>query len=268
MIDILEEISRDALQRFLARCAKHCAIDAAVARDVIANLVKESRGEAPDETALREIRRLERMWYQSLTSGRPEYAVYSEPYYFCDVWMCWVTYSRKYLKAIQSATSLGTRSIVSDMQRIGTVLDLGCGIGYTAAALKQIFPAANVIGTNLPGTAQFAMAEELGASHGFKVAPGFSDLRADLMFASEYFEHMEAPIEHLADVLRSCKPRYLLIANTFNSPAIGHFLTYRYRGEAFTGKQMSRMFNASLRYFGYKLTPTRCWNNRPAYWTR
>ena len=109
----------------------------------------------------KEMALIERRWYQSLKRGKPDYSVYGLPYYYIDLWVCWCRYSRRYLKEIQAPKSLFGKSIASSI-KAKSVLDLGCGFGYTTAALKQIYPRATVIGTNLKGTSQFNVSEALG----------------------------------------------------------------------------------------------------------
>ena len=92
------------------------------------------------------------------------------------------------------------------------------------------------------------------------------NIKTDLIFASEYFEHIEKPIEHLSDILKNCNPKYLLLANTFNQPAIGHFIEYSHKGKKYIGKTISKMFNETLKENGYMKIKTKLWNQRPNYW--
>jgi len=91
---------------------------------------------------------------------------------------------------------------------------------------------------------------------------------ADLVFASEYFEHWEAPIEHLEEVLSKATPKALVIANAFGSKSVGHFDVYKDRGVEFSPKNISRKFNQCLRNHGYTLVQTKFWNGRPTVWIK
>jgi hypothetical protein len=91
---------------------------------------------------------------------------------------------------------------------------------------------------------------------------------ADLVFASEYFEHFEEPIAHLVEVVELTRPRALLIANAFSAKSIGHFDEYVVDGRRVSGDVVGRRFNDTLRRIGYSKIETRLWNNRPAYWKR
>ena len=197
---------------------------------------------------------LEKKWYKSLATGRPDYSVYATEEYLEDLWACWYIYSRKYLRHIRAKLKI----------RPAFVLDLGCGFGYTTAALSQMFPRAKVVGTNLPGTVQMKIAKR--SAKGYTI----EDLsrvqgRPDLVFASEYFEHHERPIEHLRKVL-ALKPRALLVANTFNARSIGHFDEYTVDGQSCTGPATSRRFSQELLAHGFEGIPTGFWNSRPTYW--
>jgi len=217
-----------------------------------------------------ELKALERRWYASLDSGEPDWSVYDEDVYMAELWDCWTTYSRPYLRAIRGDRSMEAGgSITEDLGRVRSVVDLGCGFGLTTAALAQLFPDAEVFGTNIEDVKQRRIADSLGERYGFKVVEA-SKIRApvDLVFASEFFEHLPVPVGHLRRVLARMKPRALLIANTFTSPAIGHFPEYEVGDEVLPGRSVSRRFNAVLRTAGYAQQKTRMWNQRPAYWKR
>lgn len=214
------------------------------------------------------VRELERRWYASLPAGPPDYGVYSSPYYVCDLWSCWVMYSRKGLLALAHGRSLYSRSVVSFLRPYcSTVLDLGCGFGYTTAGLKELFPEARVIGTNLQGTFQFNMASDLSASHGFELQESFQE-KADLVVASEYFEHIERPVEHLFSLVRAVRPSFLVLANGFLGKAIGHFDWYWHLDKRLSARGMSRFFCSALRTLGFEKQPTKVWNNRPSLWVK
>jgi SAM-dependent methyltransferase len=264
---ILNDTPGKSVVEYLAACKKYTGESVDRMRVVIADYIKHHQGkQLSDSDSIQPLLDLEKKWYKSLGSARPDYSVYADPYYFVEVWACWVTYSRKYLRNICSSGSLGSGSIKDDLCPVNSIMDLGCGPGYTTLALKQIFPDADVYGSNIRGTSQFKMAAALGKCNNFHIVGTYKNHSVDLVFASEYFEHIQNPVSHLIDVLKSCEPKYLLIANTFTSPAIGHFYSYTHDGGWYTGKQISSMFNEALKYYGYRKIKTGCWNGRPAYW--
>jgi len=258
------------LDEYLNLCAKFADIDIDTARREALAAVKrhDKKPYNPGDTV--EMASLEMRWYSSLhiNPKNPDYSVYADPYYFCETWLCWTKYSKRYLKDIQSSRSMFGKSIVESMVDVGTVLDLGCGAGYTTIELKKIFPEADVYGTNFEGSSQYAMSSYLGNLHEFQMRGNHVGIKADLIFASEYFEHIQTPIEHLIEVLKDCEPKYLLFANTFNSDAIGHFDSYLHLGNTMSGAQAGRAFGATLKAHGYEKVPTQCWNSRPAFWKR
>jgi SAM-dependent methyltransferase len=207
---------------------------------------------------------LERRWYASLERARPDYGVYGESIYFAEAWACWAVYSRRYLKVIRDVKPLPPAGIAGSLEDIRRVADLGCGVGLTTAALTEVFPGAEVIGTNLIDSYQARIAMRLGGEFKFKMEERVTS-PVDLLFASEYFEHFPRPVDHLRDLLEQTQPRALLIANTFNQSAIGHFPTYE---DGLSGPETSKLFNKTLRLSGYRHIPTGAWNNRPALWMR
>ena len=211
---------------------------------------------------------LEQDWYESLATGYPNYDLYDTDNYLAEVWYCYETYSKKYLREIQKERSLPPFGIYAQNKNAQLIVDLGNGLGITSAALTEMFPAATVIGTNVPNSSQYKMAQILANQYGFTMVSGADEIKqqADLLFASEYFEHFQNPIEHLLHVIENLKPKRMLIANTFTNNATGHFNFYVYQDQEINGKTMSRLFNATLRSLGYKKVITKMWNNRPAYW--
>lgn len=262
---MLDRISKADLIQFLSDCATVTEIDTDLALQIATSHIQAHDGREFNPKHLKRIADLKNRWSRSLKGKQPDFSVYSDTYYVCELWLCWIRYSRRYLRDISKDSSLFGKSIVSDIQT-NSVLDLGCGFGYTTAALKEIFSHATVTGTNLPGTVQAKLASRLGKAAGFKVASSHTKQKADLVFASEYFEHFERPVEHLEDVILRVKPKYWLIANSFGTDAIGHFQTYFHDDSAYDSKGISRLFASTMRNHGYEKIKTKCWNNRPAYW--
>src|SRR5437868_282209 len=59
--------------------------------------VKHYRGDSAGRESSSLGQELEVRWYESLAEGKPDYSVYNDPAYVCDIWACWAVYSRKYL---------------------------------------------------------------------------------------------------------------------------------------------------------------------------
>lgn len=204
-------------------------------------------------------------WYASLRAGNPAWSVYGDRAYLAETWGCWIVYSRAYLRRVRS-------SLLSTLARanVNVIADLGCGCGHTTAALTELFPRARVYGTNLEDTQQIAIARMLGEQYGFSVVSALEQVPApvDLVFASEYFEHHMYPLDHLENVLRTLRPRMLLIANSFGAHAIGHFDRYLVDRRPVNGSSMGRLFNQRMRARGYVQQDTGFWNGRPMFWSR
>lgn len=206
---------------------------------------------------------LRQRWYDSLSSpDGPDYAgVYGDDHYLADAWDCWANYSRKYVALLANHPEVLPHPVES-------VADLGCGIGYSTAALAEVFPDAEVVGTNLPGTTQYRVASALGVTMAADLASAPLERPVSLVFASEYFEHFYEPVVHLREVLAAADPLMLVVASTFTQPSIGHFPLYRLAGVDTPGRKVARQFNAVLVEAGYERVDTGFWNNRPQVWTR
>jgi SAM-dependent methyltransferase len=268
-MSILSQIGQDALDNFLQQIRADYG-QTETLREIALRTVKYLRGDKLSREQMQDGQELMNTWYKSLSSGSPDYSVYDTEYYLAELWACWVIYSRKYLLSIQSPKSMGGISILRHIGKPDGVLDLGCGFGYTTAALKELFSVSDVIGTNLDNTTQMRMARMFGDKYNFAMVSDLANIHQshiDLVFASEYFEHIPMPIAHLHEVL-DLSPRCLLIANTFTAKSIGHFDYYRIGNSYYDGRKTSRIFNDQLRRRGYKKMETNLWNSRPAYWVK
>ena len=247
-------------------------INVGKARDMISKTLKYYNTKEPNGCYTEE---LESKWYDDLERGKTNYSLYNTKYYFTDLWCCWKIYSRIYLRTLIQENGLNDcQTIKSGLGRIRCILDLGCGIGYTTASLKQIFKGANVYGTNIEGTGQWKFCKHMSKKYSFNLIPNISKIKApvDLVFASEYFEHIENATDHLLDIIDTLSPKYFYVANSFGTHAIGHFREYRHgKGTLFPcsipHKKISRRFNLMLAT-QYERLKINAWNNKPALWKR
>jgi len=208
-------------------------------------------------------------WYASIQRGEPDYTIYDDDYAFTEMWVCWAVYSRNYLRTLLKPF------VYPLVENVKTIADLGCGISYTTAGLKQLFPWSEVVGTNLEGTKQYDFCSAMGQSYGFKMASDIKGLgQVDLVFASEYFEHILAPITHLENILTTLCPKFLYIANSFNTCSVGHFDHYSMersgtlKQDWLPASKLSSVFNKTLQDYGYTRLEIKAWNNKPALWAK
>ena len=264
----IDKIRKNDLENFISICKLlKFEFDEVKFQQIVNSTLKYLNGDKSQRDDLRVMQEMENSWYESLKNGSPDYSVYDNVYYLADTWVCWKKYSREYLKRIQIKTSMGLNSIKEDIC-VNKIVDLGCGIGYSTAALKDIFKC-EVYGTNIRDTKQFKICEIISQKSNFKLVDNLDVIgSADMVFASEYFEHFEKPVEHLVEVISKLNPKYILFANTFNAKSIGHFDIYYYNGLRYNGRQISKMFNKRLISLGFKKVETSCWNNRPSYYKK
>ena len=253
------------LREFVAKWASVADIDSDLAFSLADDAVKFYKTPYSAGAVERKhhyLQDLEDEWYRSLERHAPDYSVYDAQYILSDIWACWVVFSRSHLMNAR-------KHLLSDVGEVNCVVDLGCGFGYTTAALKELFPSADVFGTNVEGGSQWKLAETNGREYGFSMVSDVRKLnrKVDLIFASEYFEHWEEPIAHLADVLTT-DPEYLWIQNSFGSKALGHFVNYKRSSDWISGDGINRAFNGVMRSVGYAKVETKCWNDHPVYWKK
>lgn len=207
-------------------------------------------------------------WYDSLKQGTPDYSIYESGEYLAEVWFCWETCSKKYLRNLQIPKLYPPNGIQDDNKDSELIVDMGNGVGITTAALRMMFPSSKIIGTNVEPSEQFTIALQLGETYDFTMVGDMRQIttQPDLAIAFEYFEHFEQPLQHLEQTIGATKPKRLLIANTFNQPATGHFIEYLIDDKPTHGSKLGRLFNNALRDIGYEKIKTKLWNNRPTYW--
>lgn len=201
---------------------------------------------------------LAQRWYASVEAGSPDYTIYDGPEYVGAAWASWFVYSRKTLRFVRSVWRQHP-----EWTQPGLVVDLGCGVGLTTAALTQIFPHAQVIGTQRSGL-QAVVARRYAARFGFEVHDD-PPPSPDVLCGFEYFEHFQRPLEELRRAV-ACRPKMLVMANSFGVDSPGHFRTYLDGDTPVRPSQVAKLFDAALRRAGYELLPDKCWNSRPQFW--
>ena len=249
----LEEKPRKLRKEFLSEYKNFHDIDVSKAEFLIKEAIDYYTGKINHSPYASE---LEWRWYES-----NDFTVYSDEYYFTDLWACWHLYSRGYLRAIK-------KTIFDRLQNVESIIDLGCGIGYTTSALKGMFPNAKVYATNIEDSPQYNFCKMMSEKNGFLMIPSAKKLNhtVDLVFGSEYFEHIKEPISHALSIIKYLEPKFLLIANSFNTFSVGHFEKYEHNKKEIDQSKISKMFNQALRDNGYKKVKTNLWNNKPALW--
>ena len=260
--NILDKKPNLLLEDFLSEYNQFNDIDIDYARQLI-KLGQKDNEESPFQKFL------VAEWYKSATN--PNLDLYNHDYYFVDLWLCWRAYSRIYLRDILKPTSLDENtSIYSVLKNVKYIADLGCGVGITTASLKQIFPDADVFGTNIKDTKQYAFCENMSNKFNFTLKNHYKDLpEIDLVFASEYFEHIHDCLDEIQYIIKNQKPKYLLLANAFNTISYGHYQHFKsFNGNVIPANKMNKIFNKLLTDNNYKKVKTKLWNNRPSFWIK
>lgn len=262
--------SQQMFDSYLGLCTTVPSADIDRIHDIATTTIKYLQASKHKRQFLRLNQELEHRWYAALERGAIDWTVYRDPDYLAELWACWSVYSRQALKAVAHPRSLETKSVLDDIGPVQRVVDMGCGIGYSTASLRELYPDADVIGFDLSDSPQFGIASLVAGREGFRMVSSIDEVPqpVDLLLASEYFEHIPAPIEHLIEVINTLQPRAMLTANAFTAIAIGHFPSYLVDGKRVPGRDTSRAFAKAMREHGYTKVKTKLWNNRPAYWRR
>ena len=266
-MNIIKQKPKDAVKDFLNQYSESFDIDIEKAEDLIKSAILYYNGK---ERVLPKYQaKLESNWYSALKKYKINYSVYSDKYYFTDLWACWIIYSRQYIRSIITPNSLcKNKTIFDELKNIKSVLDIGCGIGYTTTALTEIFSNSKVYGLNLKDTEQYIFDEIMAKKFGFTMVSDITEIKhsIDLFVAFEYFEHIQDPINHLENIVKTISPKYFYIASSFNTRSVGHFKDYKYLDLFCPQSKISRIFNNTLRSLGYKKIKTKLWNNKPSLW--
>ncbi len=255
MIDILDERPTKLVQTFVDDYSSLFDLDRGKLNDAIDIAIRCHKGKLQSSVVVE----LAEVWYESLKLQKPDYSVYSHENYIVDIWLCWQFFSRNYLREVRK---------YEIQENVKSVLDLGCGIGYTSIALKRLFRGAIVYGLNMKDTYQYNFCYEMSHSYGFKMVSDYTNLKEiNLLFASEFFEHVESPMDYFRDLMKFIRPSLLIISNSFNTYGVGHFTTYT---DSVAGhipqERISRLFNQLICDSGYIKLDTGFWNNKPTIW--
>lgn len=270
MKSVLQVSRAEMMKDFFDRCRPFHTFDEDRITYLTNQTIKFINASAEERKTIQVNIDLEKRWYDSLLTGVPDYSVYAEDDYIAELLACWFIYSKRYVYDIRKENSMANSSVADYLRPVNMIVDLGCGFGYTSAAFREIYTEARVIGTNMKDTLQYKVAVEMGKQFGFNMVSDAAEIQepVDLVFASEYFEHFEAPIEHLHYITETLKPRAWLIANAFGPHAIGHFNYYKVGNEVFEAKTTGKIFNETMKKLGYSKIQTKLWNNRPALWAK
>lgn len=255
-MELLKIKPKDSLNEFVKRYSKVRNIDIQEYINGINDVIKYYK-KPKDIQMENPLEHLENAWFNALENNKIDYSVYVDDDYVKDTWACWAMYSRLYLMKVHKNLDLFT-------EPINKVLDLGNGIGYSTAALTEIFPNSKVTATNLYPSEQWEFNNELQKVYNYDLIEKSDDIgEVDLVFASEYFEHILDPISEVENVIKKNKPKYFVIANSFGTVGIGHFKEYNVKGKIIDWKKISRVFINFMKDNGYIKVQTGFFNGTP-----
>jgi SAM-dependent methyltransferase len=109
-------------------------------------------------------------------------------------------------------------SQIAGVAASGLVLDAGCGTGRYAAAWRQLFPSATVIGVDINDTileSGLIDPDSLTPIHGNLEALPFKTGAFDVVMSRGVIQHTSNPRQALLELLRVCKPGGLVYFYTY-----------------------------------------------------
>lgn len=198
-----------------------------------------------------EEKELDDWWYENY----PDFSRYQSYHYLYAGLNCFNNYSKQC--ALYAHQYLGDKNIKS-------IVDVGAGIGLSTMLLADLFPEAKVYYNNITPSLQADFFE----AH--KDSKNITDITEkemmqhgpfDMLFASEYFEHFEYPMRQTDFLLNKVGFKYLVINNSFNVRAYGHFKEFKHN-ETLTPKNMSKLWLKTVRQ-DFSDLKVKCWNGRP-----
>lgn len=264
MMELTNSNNEKILHSFVRLLRKHKEVDPHWIIQITHDYLRRKEGKAMTDPVL--LYSLEKDWYEAMRRDNViPYHLYGDDRYIPDALSCYFIYSKKYIRQIADRRSYKSEALYDKIMAVKSIADLGAGFGLTSVQLRQTFPEAGLIATNLKDTLQFRIMRELSERYGFRIESQLSGVGpVDMVFASEYFEHFREPIDHLREVIAQCSPKILFCANTFTSDAVGHFDSYLINGTEYSGKDIGRIFSREMKELGYKKQDTNLWNNRPS----
>ena len=146
--------------------------------------------------------------------------------------------------------------IFSKVEPIDSILELGCNVGMNFAALRQLFPDADLKGVEINDSAADLLAKEqpyVDDTNGSILTP--LDCKADLTFTKGVLIHIEpANLPLVYENLYRNSKRYILIAEYYNTTPVA----LDYRGHKnklfkrdFAGELLDKYQDLSLVDYGF-----------------
>jgi len=238
-------------------------------RKDILNLIKEKYPEEIDYNLVREYINLHSYECPEHLQIYNKHESYQNLFYLYCATVCYFDYSKGAVRFLE---------INKDkLPGINRILDLGAGNGLTSMHLSEAFNC-TVYYNQLDGI-QKIFAKELFMRYkpNCVILPedkNFIKTRGDidLVFASDFFEHLEYPVNFLENVIKRTNPKYITTCNAFTAPHPDHIQKYKYQEDnesyiEIEPKQMSRFFSKKMRDNGYEVYLSG-WHCRPYIWRK
>ena len=214
---------------------------------------------------------LYRRYWSGDRSPEAEVKLYSDPLYLIESWVCYFEWAKI---AGDRFKKIAAQGELFSIPPGSTAVDLGAGCGLSTIDLLSVPGIERVIYQNHPKATtqidyfQSVIPDELADS--IELSLDGDIPKGDVYFASEFYEHIRRPGDHLESVLAH-EPFAFVHATSFSAPwAPGHFHEYHYGDKSVPGNRgAKRLFHNILRARGYERRHcTTFWNGRPAVWIK
>jgi hypothetical protein len=196
-----------------------------------------------------------RLWSQSDESDLRYYATKE---YVYIAYLSYVRYSGPYIRSV--AKVLGG-------EHIGSVLDVGAGIGASTVLAQKLFQC-RCYYQNIPSM-QMDFAKTI-CNDQITLVDSISNVReADMILCLDLFEHIREPFILLRQLLK-LNPKYLITSNSFGPSAFGHYSKFLAGGREIDRTQMPKEFSKAMEaaqfYTPQEFKHPILWNTRPRIW--
>lgn len=200
------------------------------------------------------------------TDIRVEHHKYCGYEYLLGAVSCYFDYSSSVLNVLSHKLDC--------FNNVHSILDVAAGCGFTTLHLLKLFPNTILYYNNLKDSLQWSFAKSFLKQDNVKFVDENNvmnlDANIDMIFACDFYEHIETPVAHVKSLLSNLKPKFFIVANAFRLQHPDHLERFLVENIPISNTKIGRVFNDKIRELDYKMDDVTksFWNRRPTVWRR